>query len=289
MNQIILNEDSSERLDYDMPDFPVYLRHGYADENDSRVTLSHWHHDIEFLIILKGRIYYNINGTDIVLEAGDGVMVNARQFHYEHPYDKMPCEYVVLIVHPQLLCANEYVRINYVEPVLSNRNFEYFHLHSGVAWENEIIKAVLEIDKKHNDPAFPLITQSCFMYIWQRIYEHVSTIDNLSPKKRQQLAILLEMTGYVHKHFTDKITLSEIAANGNVCESTCTSIFKSFTGKTPIIYLNDYRLKKSLDYLVTSDLSISEISELTGFNGASYYTEQFRKKYHCSPTEYRKR
>ncbi|MCR4778578.1 MAG: AraC family transcriptional regulator [Lachnospiraceae bacterium] len=289
MNQIILNEDSSERLEYDMPDFPVYLHHDYEDGVNSRVTLSHWHHDIEFLIILQGHIMYNINGTDIELNTGEGVVVNARQFHFEHSEDKTPCEYICLIIHPQLLCANEYVRRTFVEPVLSNRNFEYFHLHPGVEWENEILKAVIEVDKAKGAVTFPLVVESNFTYIWQRIFEHVSNIDSLSPKKRQQLAMLLDMTGYMHKHYTEKISLSEIAGHGNVCESTCTAIFKNFTGKTPIIYLNDYRLKKSLDYLVTSDLSISEISELTGFNGASYYTEQFKKKYGCSPTEYRKR
>lgn len=286
--KIVLNSDASEKLDYDNPEFPSYMCLSELEEYPGRETISHWHNDIEFLSMIEGHCNYNVNGTDLVIHEGEGVIVNARQFHFEHATDYVHCKYLCIILHPQILCANDYVRINYVEPVLANRNFEYLMLHPNIDWESEILEAYNEMYASRGTEEEPLVITENFMKVWKNLYNHVNGTDSMSPKKKQQLNTLLEMTSYIHHHYSEKIALEDIAERGSVCESTCCSIFKSFTGKTPIIYLNDYRLKKSLDYLITTDMSISDISYEVGFNGASYYTEQFKKKYRCSPTEYRK-
>ena len=53
-------------------------------------------------------------------------------------------------------------------------------------------------------------------------------------------------------------------------------------------YVTDFRLRKSIEMMLNSDMSILEISIEAGFSGASYYAEVFRKAFGVSPAEYRK-
>ena len=97
------------------------------------------------------------------------------------------------------------------------------------------------------------------------------------------------MVSYIESNYSRRITLENIAAAGNVCKTTCCSLFSSYTHQTPNVYLVNYRLSKGAELLIQTDLSITEICYETGFTGASYFTEMFRKSYGCSPTEYRKK
>jgi AraC-like DNA-binding protein len=56
---------------------------------------------------------------------------------------------------------------------------------------------------------------------------------------------------------------------------------------TPILYLNWIRIEKAKDLLENTDTSISEISELIGFQSIHYFSRYFKKKENCTPTEYR--
>jgi len=73
-----------------------------------------------------------------------------------------------------------------------------------------------------------------------------------------------------------------------MCRSKCCRLFKQTLHQTAIEYLLHYRIKKSLNLLTETDLSISEILYRCGFNSASYYTEVFNKIIGTSPRDYRK-
>ncbi|RJX66216.1 AraC family transcriptional regulator [Vibrio sinensis] len=51
--------------------------------------------------------------------------------------------------------------------------------------------------------------------------------------------------------------------------------------------LNDVKLGIALNYLTFSNMSISKISELSGFNSCAYFCTTFKKKYHETPYSFR--
>ena len=58
-------------------------------------------------------------------------------------------------------------------------------------------------------------------------------------------------------------------------------------GKSPNIFLKEYRLSKSLALLNRSDINITEIAFKIGFKSQSYFSKCFLKQYKVSPTFYR--
>ena len=63
-------------------EYPIYIRHSCLSSYPGYAAPPHWHDDIEFIIILKGGMTYNVNGKLIDLASGEGIFVNSRQMHF---------------------------------------------------------------------------------------------------------------------------------------------------------------------------------------------------------------
>jgi AraC family transcriptional regulator, melibiose operon regulatory protein len=74
----ILNSDASENVAYNNPDFPAYIKKGQLSNYPDFRAVSHWHDDLEFILILEGQMSYDVNGQKISLQTGEGIFVNSR-------------------------------------------------------------------------------------------------------------------------------------------------------------------------------------------------------------------
>ena len=75
MIYIDLKDDLSEKMVYDYPDCPAYTIHEMLSHYPNYSAISHWHDDIEFLMIQSGQMQYNVNGKILTLEQGQGIFV----------------------------------------------------------------------------------------------------------------------------------------------------------------------------------------------------------------------
>lgn len=93
---------------------------------------------------------------------------------------------------------------------------------------------------------------------------------------------------YIHAHFREQITQSDVAYNIGLSRNYFCSKFHTEVGISFKQFLTDLRLKYSLSLLVSSDISITDVCLLSGFNDFSNYFHVFKKKYGLSPLQYRK-
>ena len=54
-------------------------------------------------------------------------------------------------------------------------------------------------------------------------------------------------------------------------------------------FIMDVRLKRAAQLLKESDLTISEIANLTGFNNPKYFSICFKKQFELTPSEFKKK
>ena len=88
-------------------------------------------------------------------------------------------------------------------------------------------------------------------------------------------------------HQTD-LTVAALAEEINVDRTYLFRLFKTYVKYSPQQYIIHYRINKACDLLRKSRFSISEISELTGFNNPSHFSKLFTKHKFISPAAYRK-
>lgn len=290
-NKLNLLSDSSERIPYNCTDSPISIRKRYLSSFLNSTITNHWHDDIEFCMIQSGKMSYNVNGDIVQLKQGEGIFINFRQFHGNFSSDDHDCEYISIVFHPMLLSINQALESTYVTPVITNDGFHYELLDQTTPWKKQLLSKLLDAYNLFNAQKETYILQliSTFFDIWHILYANMPEEDKHICHTDSRLSTLREMTGYLQKNYTKKITLSEIAAAGNVCQSTCCEIFNKYLHQSPIQHLNQYRLSKSAELLKNTSFSITEVALASGFTGVSYYTESFRKHFNCTPTEYRKK
>lgn len=288
MKKFNINFDGSERIFYDNADYPIYVRKANLSVFPDYTAESHWHDDIELILVLSGSLFYNINGEIITIQKDEGVFINARQFHFGYSETKQDCEFICVLFHPMILCSSKSVETNYINPILYNEHIPFYHFKKEKPWEKKVLFTILKLYEIRNDAVAELKFHHYFLAIWIELCENIITIQKEETQQSHHLSVLKTMILFINQNYKEKLSLKEIAAAGNVGKTSCCNIFKNTINKSPIEYLIEFRLRKSLELLHSTDKTILEISYEVGFFGTSYFTETFRKFYGCTPREYRK-
>lgn len=290
MNLTVM-QDSSERIDYQDPAIPIYVRRGDLRSLSNMSALCHWHADVELLMPLRGYLSYNVNGTVVTVQEGNAIFVNARNMHYGFSADGSDCEYICVTFRPELLCANEEIRNRFVLPILTGPNLTHMVLRKAIAEHRPVLSALTRLDGLYQEkmPGFELQAMGSLYSLWQGLYgiaqgwigEAVSTDVNVLIQK--------QMLEFIRTHYQERVTVDAIAAAGGVCRTKCCQIFKQYLGRTPNDYLNSFRLEKGMELLKSTSMTVTEIANECGFSSASYFTEIFTRQKGCPPTAYRKK
>lgn len=285
----IRREDNSEIIPYNFAkeDYYVFLGTEKISDHPNNTMLTHWHSDVELMVLLSGHMKCNVGGQVIDLKSGTGVFINSQQIHYCFSANSSDCEFIYLLWHPVLLCATGGLEKAYIDPILKNGEVSYIYLTTEVKWKNDILSATYEALKNIQSPAAPLMLQSILYRIWAILYENIRDNLHKQPVVSSQMSTLKAMLSFIQKNYGSKIYLEDIANAGNVSISYCNSIFKKYLKEAPIKYLLNYRLLKSCELLRGTECSITQITYECGFSNASYYIDAFRKSFNCTPLEFR--
>lgn len=283
--------DASEIIHYDNIGVPIYVGTDDLSDYPGMRALCHWHEDIEFIHILKGRMYYRVNGNRVLLEEGDCLMVNARQMHYGYSYQKQDCTFSCVLFHPKLLAGNAFLYQKYILPFIGSSGPEFIHFCPQNPVPVDIagyLSRTVELKKKAL-PGYELEIIGIMNQFWGRLLQE-SIISPGEPAEGAgtDLSLQRDMVSYIYQHYTEKVTLADIAAAGNVSRSKCCAIFKYYLQQSPIDFLNHYRLEASRSLLKKHGRSVTEVAVACGFNHLSYFSKLFLRSYHCTPSEYRK-
>ena len=289
MNLTIMN-DGSERIGYDDPAVPIYVREGDLKSLSNMSALCHWHEDVELLMPVKGYLCYHVDGNVVTVQEGNAVFVNARHMHYGFSADGSDCEYICITFRPQLLCAAQEIGNRYVLPVLTSPSLSHLVLRRSIPEHRPLLAAISRIHGLHREreSAFEMLILGELFRFWQGLYRITREQLGEPMSGNVNVLILKRMLEFVRTHYQEKISVDAIAAAGGVCRTKCCQIFRRFLNHTPNEYVNSFRLEKGMALLKSTDLTITEIAGLCGFSGASYFTEMFTRQKGMTPTAYRK-
>ena len=92
---------------------------------------------------------------------------------------------------------------------------------------------------------------------------------------------------HMNSHFSEKITIEDLAKVVARSSGHFSKIFKSVTGMTPMDYLGMMRIQKARNMLINSMKNMTDIAMECGFNTSSYFSSCFLEKYKMTPSAYR--
>ena len=104
-----------------------------------------------------------------------------------------------------------------------------------------------------------------------------------------QTGIIVKAQEYIKGHYKESVQLCDIAKSVNLSPNYFHTVFSQGCGQTPREYLEEYRIGIAKKFLLTTQLSLSELAEQCGFSNQQYLTTVFKRKVGCSPTQFKRR
>lgn len=288
MYQIELMDNQSEVVQYTVPNLPIKAVRSKQSDYPAMEVTSHWHSDFEFAHVQQEQVYYSVNGASCLLKTGDMIFVNSGQMHHAFWKSSGNCEFDCTLLHPSIL--NNQIAGTYLRRIFGDQKPPFLVLKPERLLDKRIITLVSDLHQcacVQND-GYELEIMGCAYLMCRLLMERIQAVPNLPDRTdSKKLEAMHRMVGYIQQNYSNKVSLADIASAGLVCRSSCCEIFKHYLHKTPVDYLTEYRISKSLDLLPDTAQSITEIAIRCGFGSSSYFTETFHRRMGCTPTEYR--
>lgn len=249
----------------------------------------HWHDEIQFVRIVKGEAVFQVNEVKLTLRQGEGIFINSGCLHMAEDMNQSDCVYICLNVSPHFVVPRE-LYATHVVPYIQATNLPYLCMDSNQAWAKNILDAIVDIYQtvQQQQPYYEIDVAMNLTFIWRNLIMNgfQLTYDQSEAARSQRMK---RMLGWIDNHYAEKITLDDIARAGHLSRSECCRYFKRMLNTTPMNYVIDYRLQKSLHLLQQSGSNVTEVAYKVGFNSTSYFIETFKKSMNMTPLAYKKK
>ena len=271
--------------------FPVAV---YLDDVSTDVVAWHWHEEFEIGFISEGAVSVEIGNRRFTLYQGDIFFINSQIIHsMRNAAFGKPAVLKAIVFNGSIVGGNEnsVFHQKYVLPILNNT---YLNGYVFKNQESHLDYLFSDLTNAWNacygeSDGYELYlrnTLSDFFLLLLRAYENSLTVPT---DQRLRELRTKSMLNYMHCHYSEQITLSDIAKAASISVSEALRCFKYVIGISPIQYLKKYRLKQAADYLRTGKNAIGQICDYCGFANSSYFSKSFKEYYHCTPRDYAKK
>jgi len=293
LTDITVAPDLHELTKHGTPIFPCA---GY-DEDPGKYLAGnipwHWHEELEIVLAVEGDTLVICGETEYVLHPGEAIFVNSNVLHkLKRAQRNTPCRINSLLFMPEFVASfpQSIIQQRYIAPLVRCSTMSEVMLRLDVPWQKDAIRRF--------EAAFEAFTSDRYGYEIRVQVELMQTLlilmENLQDRvcdtdlvQNKDSARIKQMLGYIHTHYAEPLTVSQIAAASAISESECYRCFRKVLDTSPIDYLLQYRIRAAAGLLSGTDMSVSDICFATGFNSPSYFAKVFRQELMVSPRSYR--
>lgn len=266
----------------------------YSDDRGSMEgqTYLHFHDGFEIVYVNHGEGTFLIENQLYSMKAGDVFLIRSDSIHHPSPAEVKGYQCSVIIFNPELI--RHHATLGPLVKDCFENPMPLIQFHQPIIqaqFENCLSYLAIEIKSRQ-----PLYEQSSLAYLSQLlilIKREQQNIDKINPHYPSVgIKSQIWMNGilnYLDEHYlTHTITLQELADQALVSPEHFSRIFKKMTGMTLPSYVNLKKIHHAKQLLTTTQLSIQQVSESSGFNDVSYFTKKFKSVWGCQPSEIRR-
>ncbi len=262
-------------------DFPIELYR--VDSTSARYQMPfHWHLEYELILIKSGQFSLSLDGKISAMHGGDCAFIGSGVLHGGIPEE---CIYECIVFDPGNILHDTPICARSAAEFLSFENeytgmFPRGSLQSSLSCQ--LFDAMGSEQKGYEWTTVGLI--------WQLMGSLLGSRTGCAPLShdRRRILRLKKVLAYIRDHYRHPVTLGELAAVAGMSPKYFCRIFSQMTGKTPIEYLNYFRIEQAGEKLLLTEDSITEIALDCGFNDMSYFSKTFTRYKGVCPGVFRK-
>lgn len=105
--------------------------------------------------------------------------------------------------------------------------------------------------------------------------------------KGHHLSTIEQAKAYINDHFSEDLSLHDLALHCHVSPFHLARLFKLFTSYAPHRFLMETRLQHAQQLLFDTTLPVADVAFSSGFNSVEHFTAAFKKSYGIPPATFR--
>lgn len=251
----------------------------------------HWHGEIQFILVLKGSIRTKVFEESVQTEAGSALFINRNAVHYTE--GSPDCRYHSFIIPARLLAGagGEEFAERYVDSVTEYQMMSYAALDGRESSAQPVLQKLRALDEScfsQEADDFTDYRQAVrVMELWLEFIRILPGERTVKPCKEYDR--IQSLLSYIHTHYEEPVTVEELAGSAGISKTECQRCFKKYVGKPAYQYLQEYRLLMGAQLLKNTGQTVTEIAGRAGYESCSSFIQHFKRKYQCTPQEYRRR
>jgi len=247
----------------------------------------HSHQVNEFFFLQNGECTVQIDNDVYRISAGTFIMIPSGCLH--------KTIYLSANYHERVIVYFSDAEMNWFIKELGQDNIERLFMKTviqipekRVAFINNLLEQI-NYELNGVDEISTSMAKTYFYELLLFIMRCSKYSDGVIQKLNVSNVVIQKIIDYICNYYYNNITLSAVANEFGMSESSLSKKFKTFSGFRFKEYLIGVRMKAAENYLLNTDKSITEISDLCGFNDSNFFGDSFKKFTGISPNNYRKR
>lgn len=288
-NPISTDAKGRELIQHGTALFPVAC---YHDDLHQFEVAWHWHEELEVFTAEEGTARVSVNGADHIIRQGEGVFINTGILHGVWQEGDSACRLRSMVFHPRFVggSVDSILWQKYLEPLLGDPSCPCVPFTGAREWEKAASKTIdgawqacVSEEEGFEFRARDLLSRLILLLFQNRpVAQKKPSEKDLRDGERTKA-----MLQYIQAHFSEKITLAQIAGSANISESECLRCFRSVIVSSPMQYVKQLRIQRAAELLRSTDWKICDIGMQCGFQEMSYFAKTFREVKGCTPKGYR--
>lgn len=266
-------------------DFPIEF-HAVTYHHPRYNMPYHWHIECELIRILQGEYFFSLNEIEIHAKAGDILFISDGVVHGGYPLD-ISCIYECIVFDMAALLKDNNICKHTIQNILEhNLLINHYFTKDNHSIHHTIWNLFDAMSKQKSGYEF-IVQGSLYHFIGlvleQKLY--ASNDQNLSGTHKH-IKQLKQAFRLIDSSYSSAISLEKMANAAGLSPKYFCKFFQKMTHRTPIDYLNYYRIECACKNLTTGGLSVTETAYECGFNDLSYFIKTFKRYKGTTPNKY---
>ncbi len=167
---------------------------------------------------------------------------------------------------------------------------KHFHRGNYSLKIAEQLKLLFGIE--HSNEISELLSQKGRYYLIlakhiEKFHAEIESNSNTSGLLKNELKMISEISDFIKMYPEIQHTIKTLCLESGLSPAKLQEGFKFMFERTVSDFVRNVRLEKAEKLIMNTDLTISEIVYSVGLTSRSYFCKIFKKKYKCSPKEYK--
>lgn len=275
-------------------------------EGKGTLVKHHWHDEVEILYFLGGDFRLEINMEQFFIRSEALYFINPGELHSIFTENAKSAGEDAIVFSPDILKFDscDAAQTQLIQPIQNGKLlFPRCLLPEDEAFL-PVRNAFLETMRSFSQPSSKASTQkngvvtddlTSQLFIKSALLRILAVLSGsglFTPTEKnldKRVEELKTVLTYIKENYREKIYIQDLAAQVNMNAQYFCRFFKKSIGRSPMEYLNEYRLKQSLRLLEETDLSVTEVCLECGYNNLGNFLRAFKKYAGTTPLKYRKK